>query len=82
MVTQEGHSLSAVCRDLELDPKMLRRWKRELERDGERAFPGQGRPRPELAELQRLRRENERLRQEREILKKALTIFSEEGPQR
>ena len=32
----------------------------------------------ERAELQRLRRENQRLQQERDILKKALGIFSEE----
>ena len=32
----------------------------------------------ERAELQRLRRENQRLQQERDILKKAIGIFSEE----
>ena len=41
---------------------------------GERAFPGYGRPRDE--EITALKRENERLRQEREILKKALGLFT------
>lgn len=82
LVRQEGQSLSSVARDLELDPKMLRRWRRELEQDGESAFPGNGHQKPELEEVHRLRREVERLKMEREILKKALTIFSEESPRR
>ena len=41
------------------------------------AFPGHGHlPEPE-AELRRLQRENAVLRQERDILKKAIAIFSE-----
>lgn len=83
LVAQEGQSLSAVARDLELDPKMLRRWRKELEQEGAGAFPGKGHQRPELEEINQLRREVERLRMEREILKKALTIFSAvEGPSR
>jgi len=50
------------------------RWKKEAEQNGQRAFPGQGHPQDE--ELARLRREVEVLRQEREILKKAISIFS------
>lgn len=83
LTRQEGQSLSAVSRDLELDPKMLRRWRQELEQEGSEAFPGKGHQRTDLEELRRLRREVARLTMEREILKKALTIFSEvAGPQR
>lgn len=71
-------SLSSVARDLDLDAKLLRRWRDELRQEGMGAFPGHGHLRPEDAELQLLRRENARLREEREILKKALAIFS--GP--
>ena len=39
-----------------------------------RAFPGNGRPRDE--ELAELRRENKNLREERDILRKAVAIFS------
>jgi transposase len=78
LLTQEGgRPLSAVARDLELDPKMLRRWREELAQDAASAFPGQGHQKPEQEDLRRLQRENERLRQEREILKKALAIFSD-----
>ncbi len=79
LVTQEGHSLSAVARDLDLDPKMLRRWRQEVEKEGAGAFPGKGHQSPEEEEVRRLRREVERLRMEREILKKALVIFSAPG---
>jgi len=42
----------------------------QIERDlGIQAFPGQGRLTPEQEELRRLKRENEILRQERDILK-------------
>jgi transposase len=49
-------------------------WKYEFEADKENAFPGNGNPRD--VEMAKLRRENEILKQEREILKKALGIFS------
>lgn len=77
MVTEGGHSLSQVARDLELRPDMLRRWKRQLKEDGKDAFPGNGRLAGEAQRLRELERENQRLRMEREILKKALAIFSE-----
>lgn len=79
MVTEGGHPLAQVARDLELDAKLLRRWREALaQEEAAKAFPGKGHQKPEEEELRRLRRDNERLRQEREILKKALAIFS--GP--
>jgi transposase len=54
----------------------LSRWCSELEANGERAFVGSGNLQPEAEEVRRLRRENDVLRQERDILKKALAIFS------
>lgn len=78
MVTQKGHRLSQVARDLDLDPKLLRRWRDALDHEREEAFPGKGRLKPDEEELRRLHREVDRLREEREILKKALAIFS--GP--
>lgn len=77
MVTEGGHSLSQVARDLDLRADMLRRWKRQIEEDGGDAFPGHGRLKGEAQQLRELERENQRLRMEREILKKALAIFSE-----
>lgn len=80
LFTEGGHSLSQVARDLEVDRKLLKRWQDQLEREGKQAFPGKGHLQPEDEEMRRLRRELERVREEREILKKALAIFS--GPPR
>ena len=74
LVTEQGMKRSQVARDMGIDVQTLRRWIHELATDGERPFPGPGHPRD--AELVRLRRENEQVRQEREILKKARGIFS------
>lgn len=49
-------------------------WKRELRESEEQAFPGNGTPRDQ--EIANLKREIERLKQERDILKKAVGIFS------
>ena len=74
LVTEGGVPRAHVARDMGIDPPTLRRWIKEFVADSEQAFPGHGQPRDE--ELVRLRRENDRLRQERDILKKALGIFS------
>ena len=77
LVTEGGLSMAQVARDLGLDDNLVSRWKKEAQQNGQRAFPGQGHPQDE--ELAHLRRENEVLRQEREILKKAISIFSQVG---
>ena len=53
---------------------MVYRWRRQLEAEGVRAFPGNGNPRDE--ELARLSKEVRELREERDILRKAAAIFS------
>ncbi len=75
LVSQGGVTVAQGARDLGINYNMLARWKRELQLNGERAFPGKGRPQDE--EMDRLKRENEVLRQERDILKKAVGIFSQ-----
>ena len=56
----------------------LSRWVRESHAQPEGVFPGKGHLRPADEELRRLKREIEVVRQERDILKKALAIFSQE----
>lgn len=75
LASEAGQSLSQVARDLDVRPEMLRRWKAQYEAEGERSFPGEGRARDE--ELARLRRELRVVTEERDILKKAVAIFSE-----
>jgi transposase len=61
---------SQVARDLGIDPETLRRWARELSPDTTGATNSPTDPPVSSAELARLRRENEQLRMERDILKK------------
>ncbi len=78
LVTHGGLSLAQAARDLGVNENMLGRWKKEFEQHASKAFPGQGHAQDE--ELARLRRENEVLRRERDILKKAVSIFSQQLP--
>ena len=77
MVTSGGHSLVQVARDLDIRPDMLRRWRHQLARDPEQAFPGVGQRTTRDEEVWLLRRNLERVTQERDILKKALGIVSD-----
>ncbi len=65
-----------VAEDLGIREKLLHRWRHELrvsQQQGTQFAPGNGRARDE--ELQQLRRENEQLRLERDVLKKAMAYF-------
>jgi transposase len=79
LVTEQGFNVSEAARNLGIHHSSLRRWKRELESDGNQAFPGKGNLSAEKQELDRLRKENKRLRMEREILKKATAFFAKES---
>ena len=76
MALEGSHSLAQVARELDLRPDLLRRWKRQYEHEGEQAFPGHGRLKADDEQLRQLLRENRQLREERDILKKAVAIFS------
>ena len=80
LVTAAGRSASSVERDLGIGNGAISRWRKALSEDSEHPFPGKGRLKPADEELRRVQRENDLLRQERDILKKALVIFSK-GPQ-
>ena len=72
-----GQSLDDVSKNLGVSKASLSRWKFELKAEPSNAFPGKGNLLPQDAELRRLQRENDRLRLEKEILKKAIAMFSE-----
>ena len=76
LITQGGLSISQAARDLGINQTVLGRWKRQFEADPEQAFPGKGNLKPQDEELALLRRELAMVRQERDILKKAIGIFS------
>lgn len=70
--------MAEIARNLGIHRSVLVRWRKECEELGERAFPGNG-----LRKLSPLEEENLRLKrqladvtEERDILKKAVHIFS------
>jgi transposase len=69
-------SATQIERELGIGSGGLYRWKRQLAEEGENAFPGHGCLTPEQEHVRQLEREVEILRQERDILKKAVAIFS------
>lgn len=76
LVRTSGKSLRQIAEDLGVSNGTLSKWCQDAQANGEHAFVGSGKLRPDDEELRRLRREVEILRQERDILKKALAIFS------
>ena len=72
MVTQEGHKASEVARSLGIHPNQLYNWKKKFSDNGEKAFPGKG----HLTEISALRKQLREVEMERDILKKAVGIFS------
>ena len=78
LVLEGDIPLARVARDLGINENMLHRWKSQYLTDSIDAFPGKGHLKPEDEELRCLRRELDDVKQERDILKKALAIFSKE----
>ena len=76
LLETSGKSAAQIERDLGVGPGCLSHWKHKFTQDGNQAFPGHGRAKPEQERLRHLERENDLLRQERDILKKAVAIFS------
>ncbi|MFQ5755313.1 MAG: transposase [Acidiferrobacterales bacterium] len=70
LVTECGHSVAQVARDLDLGENLLRRWIKELGPDYGRALTSR---RLQKANVQET--EKERLQQERVFLKKATAFF-------
>jgi transposase len=79
LVTEQGYKVTEAARNLGIHPSVLTRWKSQLVSEGTNAFPGKGRLSPEQEELKRLRKENQRLKMERDILKKAAAFFANES---
>ena len=68
--------LAHIARDLGIAESTLHQWWKLFSEQGANAFPGSGHQTPQEEEIRHLKRENELLRQERDVLKKAIGIFS------
>src|SRR5690554_3974581 len=72
------NDVPCVAKDLGIDRSMIYRWKREMDNDQQTCFPGNGQVTltDQQRELKRLHNELNEVRMERNILKKAISIFS------
>lgn len=75
-LVRTGRTPEELARQFEPSAQAIRNWVAQAERDA--GTRQDGLTTTERDELQRLRRENERLREEREILKKAAAWFAQE----
>jgi transposase len=67
---------SEIAKDLGIPSSTLYSWLESHQKDGKEAFPGKGLLKASDAEIAKLRKELAHVREERDILKKALGIFS------
>jgi transposase len=74
ILASSGRTIKAVAEDLGVGTSSLGKWKRDLDRAELMAGPHED----VTKELARLRRENELLRAERDLLKKATAFFAKE----
>ena len=65
-----------LAEDLGIPSGTLSYWVREKEKSGSDAFSGKGYLKPQDTHIKNLERELEKTKRERDILKKALAIFS------
>lgn len=72
---ESGKTIPEVAADLGVGKSTLTAWRRQLRDEAALNGPPEDDPQKELA---RLRRENEILRQERDLLKKATAFFAQE----
>lgn len=69
---ESGRRLSDVARELDVGTNLIRRWRRKFA-----GVPEARAPTTEQQEILRLQGQLSRIREERDILKKALAIFSD-----
>ena len=83
LVKESGRPLSAIARQLGIQPHLLSEWKSKAAgKEGQAAsevFAGDGNVTGDQEEIRRLRRELEVVRQERDFLKKAAAYFAKES---
>ena len=77
-LSRHREDISELAEELDIKPDLLYRWRREANKAQGGAFPGHGNPKmtEEQKEIARLKKELRETKLERDILKKAVSIFS------
>ena len=75
LIKTSGRSVGSVARELNIGETVVRRWVQQADASGSADSLSPD----ERAELKRLRKENQGLRMEKEILRKASAFFAKES---
>lgn len=76
LTEEEGRSVASVARELDIHANQLSRWRKEFLEHDDDSFPGTGHLHSKDEELRQLRRRLADVTEERDILKKAIAVFS------
>jgi transposase len=77
LVREQGYTAVQAAKSLGVEPASIRDWVEKFSEEAGQAPSGEAALR---AEIQQLRKQNQRLQMEREILKKAAAFFAKEQP--
>jgi len=80
LVHKRNGQVTDVANNLGIHRNMLQRWIKEFADDPNHSFPGNGNMRTPDEEIRQLQRRLRDAEEERDILKKALAIFSKKKP--
>jgi len=73
---ESSRSMKSIANELGIPPATFHQWIKAHSHEGESSFPGKGHTKSLDTELIALRKELHHVRLERDILKKAVAIFS------
>ncbi len=76
LTLKSDRGFSEIAKELGIPTSTLASWVEVYQNDGKEAFPGKGHLKPSDAEIAQLRKKLAIVEEERDILKKALGIFS------
>ena len=76
LVVEEKRKVSEVSKNLGIHENLLHKWKKEYLKDPLHAFPGKGCFKPQDEEIRQLKKALRDAEMERDILKKAIAVFS------
>jgi transposase-like protein len=77
-LSKTRENINELAKELGIRPELIYRWRSEHLEKPEASFTGHGKPRhtPEEAEIAKLKKQLRDVEMERDILKKAISIFS------
>ena len=78
MIKTGDKSVGELSKELDIHEVTLYSWVRKYDEDKEESFPGEGNLKASDEELRKLRKQLADVTEERDILKKAISIFSKD----